>query len=98
MENAENEPLLSCSNGPVDGLSAWRRQRQDALGELAKKFGLPLGHRAEVWLRGGIRLEGILRLQEQLLWIEDDAAREIMLEIDGVAFKRFEIESCKRQD
>ena len=34
-----------------------------------------LGHQVEVWLYGGIRLRGKLRLQEELLFVEEERAR-----------------------
>ena len=37
--------------------------------------GLPLGHQVEVWLLGGIRLRGRLRLEEEVLFIDEERVR-----------------------
>ncbi len=59
---------------------------------------LPLGHRVEVWLSGGIRLRGILRLQEEVLFIEEERVRHLDLVVDKVPFTYRELESCVRLD
>jgi hypothetical protein len=61
-------------------------------------MGVPLGHEVEVWLTGGIRLRGRLRLQEELLFIEEDSVRHLGLMVDHVAFTYREMESCVRLD
>ena len=57
------------------GYVQWLAGRQLAARELAQKIGLPLGHPVEVWLYGGVRLRGKLRLQEEMLVIEEDRVR-----------------------
>jgi hypothetical protein len=64
----------------------------------AEKLNLPLGHPSEVWLCGGIRLRGTLRLVKDILFIEEDRLRSLPLEIAGVTFTFAEIESCVRLD
>jgi len=66
--------------------------------ELARRLGLPLGHQVEVWRYGGIRLRGKLRLQEEVLFIEEERLRHLGLVVDQVAFAYREMESCVRLD
>jgi hypothetical protein len=82
----------------TDGYSAWVAVRQMAVEAAAQKLNLPVGHSAEVWLRGGIRLRGKLHLASDVLFIEEDRVRNLALELDGVTFKYAEIESCVRLD
>ena len=69
-----------------------------AVQELARRLGLPLDHQVEVWLCGGIRLRGKLRLQEEILFIEEERVRHLGLVVDHVAFTFREMESCVRMD
>lgn len=69
-----------------------------AVAELARRMNLPLGHQVEVWLCGGIRLRGKLRLQEEMLFIEEERVRHIELVVDGVMFTYRDMESCVRLD
>jgi len=85
-------------NQSTSGLERWHEKRRQAQHELARRLDLPLGHPVEVWLIGGVRLRGKLRLAEQILFAEDDACRTFRLMVDGVAFDQHEIESCVRQD
>lgn len=82
----------------ADGHSRWLAGRQLAAAELAKKLNLPLLHPVEVWLVGGIRLRGILRLQEEMLIIPEDQVRLLGLKVDQVGFTMREMESCVRLD
>jgi hypothetical protein len=66
--------------------------------ELARRIGLPLGHQVEVWLCGGIRLRGKLRLREDILCIEEERMRHLELVVDHVHFTYREMESCVRLD
>ena len=59
---------------------------------------LPLGHQVEVWLFGGIRLRGKLRLKEETLFIHEDRVRHLELLVDHVPFTYREMESCIRLD
>lgn len=80
------------------GYSTWVASRRVASQELARRLGLPLGHQVEVWLTGGIRLRGKLRLQEELLFIEEDRIRHLGLAVDHMTFAYREMESCVRMD
>ena len=80
------------------GYSRWLAVRRVAAQELARRIGLPLGHEVEVWLSGGIRLRGKLRLREEVLFIEEDRVRHLELVVDHVEFTYREMESCVRLD
>lgn len=86
------------SAGRNDGYTRWLEGRRLAAAELARRMNLPIGHQVEVWLSGGIRLRGQLRLQEELLFIEEERVRHLPLRVDNVAFTYRELESCVRQD
>ena len=86
------------SGSGKDGQAQWLAVRQMAAEAAAEKLNLPLGHPSEVWLRGGIRLRGTLRLVKDILFIEEDRLRSLPLEMDGVTFTFAEIESCVRLD
>lgn len=81
-----------------DGLAAWRKRREDAFRELARRAGLPLGHEVEAWLRGGVRLKGLLELEEAVMFPEREHPSDLRLRIDGVTFRIAEMESCVRRD
>src|ERR1017187_8772622 len=66
--------------------------------EAARRLTLPVGREAEVWLRGGIRLRGKLRLRNDLLFVEESQVRNLALTLDGVPFIYAEIESCVALD
>ncbi len=85
-------------DGSAEGYTSWLVGRQVATEILARKMGLPLGHEVEVWLVGGMRLRGKLRLQEETLFIEEEPVRHLGLRIDKVAFTYREMESCVRLD
>jgi hypothetical protein len=80
------------------GLDRWREERRASCHALALCLGLPLNHQVEVWLRGDIRLRGILRLQEEVLFLEDESRATLRLSVEGVVFAVDEIESCVRVD
>ena len=84
--------------GTAEGYTQWLAGRRMAVTELARRMNLPLGHRVEVWLYGGIRLRGTLRLQEEVLFIEEDRVRHLELVVDKVPFTYREMESCVRLD
>jgi len=81
-----------------DGYARWVAGRQQAAVELARRLNLPVGHRVEVWLRGGVRLRGPLRLREEQLLIEEEHMRHLEFMVDDVPFVYREIESCVRLD
>ena len=73
-----------------DGYGAWMRERNEAIGAMARQLGLPLGHQVQVWLKDGTLLKGRLLLREL------GSAVELM--IGQVGFAVSEIESCVRVD
>jgi len=81
-----------------DGYARWVVGRQLAAVELARRLNLPLNHEVEVWLVGGIRLRGKLRVQEEALLIEEDHVRHLSLQVEQVPFTMREMESCIRLD
>ncbi len=84
--------------GGERGYTGWLTARRIAAQELAKRMNLPLGHPVEVWLHGGIRLRGRLRLREEFLLVEEQHVRHMELMVDHVAFTYREMESCVRLD
>jgi hypothetical protein len=80
------------------GYSRWLAARRVAAQELARRIGLPLGHQVEVWLSGGIRLRGKLRLREEVMFMEEEHVRHLQLVVDHVEFAYREMESCVRLD
>jgi hypothetical protein len=86
------------TEGTEQGYTQWLTGRRLTAEELARRMNLPLGHRVEVWLYGGIRLRGKLRLQEELLFMDEERVRHLGLVVDHVAFAYREMESCVRLD
>lgn len=98
MGEAQSEFHFSQPDSGRDGLLAWREIREKDLRALARRLGLPLGHPAEVWLLGGIRLHGLLELDEQQLFPQSEKSTELVLRIGATPFRTTEIESCIRLD
>ncbi len=86
------------ATSPTDGVQTWREQRHSAMRHLALEKGLPLGHLVEVWLGDGIRLRGALRLDEEVLFIDELRNPDLVLTVENVRFKESEITSCVRAD
>jgi hypothetical protein len=86
------------AGGTDAGYAQWVVVRQMASDEAARKLNLPVGREAEVWLRGGIRLRGTLRLRNEVLFIEESQFRNLPLTLAGVPFTYAEIESCVALD
>ena len=84
--------------GTEAGYAQWVVVRHMASDEAARRLNLPVGREAEVWLRGGIRLRGKLRLVNDLLFVEESQVRNLALTLDGVPFTYAEIESCVALD
>jgi len=94
-----NQGEFSFDSGNSDrGYVQWLAGRRVAVEELARRMGLPPGHEVEVWLIGGVRLRGKLRLAENLLFIEEERVRHLELMVDRVPFTYREMESCVRLD
>ena len=81
-----------------EGYTTWLASRRVAAQEMARRMNLPVGHQVEVWLHGGVRLRGRLRLQEEVLFVEEECVRHLPLQIDRVPFTYREIDSCVRLD
>lgn len=79
---------------PEHGFQAWLNQRRAAMTALARQLGLPLDRRVEIWLKGDIRLSGILQLAEAPLFISDARDTELELRVDRCTFTPTDIESC----
>ena len=86
------------TGGTEQGYVQWLAGRTLATEELARRMNLPLGHQVEVWLYGGIRLRGKLRLQEEVLVMEEERVRHLPLLVDHVPFTYRDMESCVRVD
>ncbi len=86
------------AGGTEAGYAQWVVVRQMASDEAARRLNLPVGRKTEVWLRGGIRLRGQLRLLNDLLFVEENQVRNLALTLDGVPFTYAEIESCVALD
>jgi len=84
--------------GEADGYTHWLAGRRLAVNEMARRLNLPLGHQVEVWLADGICLRGQLRLQEEVLFIEEERVRHLQLRIDRTCFDYRDLESCVRLD
>jgi hypothetical protein len=90
---------FSFGSGATDqGYTQRLAGRKVAVEELARRLNLPLGHQVEVWLCGGIRLRGKLRLQEEVLFMEEERVRHLELLVDRVPFTFRDMESCVRLD
>jgi len=76
------------------GYNQWREERWQAMRQLSRKMGLPLERRVEVWLRGEIRLNGILRLCDDMLFVSNDPNPRLELIVDNVRFTPEEMISC----
>jgi hypothetical protein len=81
-----------------DGYAQWLSGRRVLAEELARRIHLPLGHMVEVWLYGGIRLRGKLRVKEETLLVEEEHVRHLELMVEHVPFTYREMESCVRID
>jgi hypothetical protein len=87
-------------NSPTqsDGYNTWQQQRREALRQLARKMGLPLERKVEVWLQGDIRLVGVLRLREEQLFVPEDYQPKLELLVGNVPFTPGEMLSCVALD
>lgn len=94
----KQEEFTFGTGAPASGHDRWLAGRRMAAEVLARKMGLPLGHEVEVWLSGGIRLRGRLRLHEEVLFVEEERMRHLELRVDHVHFTYREMESCVRLD
>ena len=97
--NPPGQPEFDFSfNQSEEGYNRWREERWQTMRQLSRKIGLPLERRVEVWLRGEIRLCGILRLREDLLWVPQNPTSQLELTVDKVSFTSDEMISCVAVD
>ena len=97
-EPSQSDLNLSDTASSHDGYSLWREERAEAMKKIARKLGLPLGRRVQVWLTGEIRLEGLLLLKDSSWFPETIDPAAIELTVDNVPFKRAEVTGCIRLD
>jgi hypothetical protein len=86
------------ANNSQEGYTRWLAGRRVQTEELARRIHLPIGHQVEIWLYGGIRLRGKLRLKEEMVFIAEDRVRHLELIADQVPFIYRDMESCVRID
>jgi hypothetical protein len=89
---------LPFGRSSADGYENWQAQRRQALAEAAHRLGVPLGHQVEAWLKGGVRLRGLLRTKEEWLFLTPDNLHQTELTVGGVTFRFGEVESLVRKD
>jgi hypothetical protein len=80
------------------GYAQWITSRQLAVKDLARRVQLPINRRVEVWLQGGVRLRGKLKLKEEWLFFSEENLRHLEMTIEGVPFTYREMESCVTLD
>lgn len=83
--------------GP-DGLDRWHAQRAEALKELSRRLGVPVGARVRVTLSDGVELTGTLAVVEEDLWVPPPEAAAPRLRIGRCTFGLDDLESCVRED
>jgi hypothetical protein len=81
----------------ADALSSWRETRAKEAERVCHKLGLPIGKNAEVRLKSGTILRGMLRLAEEMLWMEADR-KAVILRIEEATFHISEIGAAVRVD
>jgi hypothetical protein len=96
--SGQGELNFDAAAASESGFTNWMNARQMATEELARKLNLPVGHEVEVWLSGNIRLRGKLRLGEEMLFVNEENARHMVMVVDKVPFTLREMESCVRMD
>jgi len=81
----------------ADSLSLWRQARAREVEKACHRLGLPIGKSAEVRLKSGTTLRGLLRLAEETLWIDADR-KTVILQIAEATFHISEIAAAVRAD
>ena len=76
----------------------WRRQRERASAQMARKLGLPIGYEVEVWLKNGVMLRGKLELEESVLLLDTIDEHKLKLVIGRADFMYPDLDSCVRMD
>jgi len=97
---AMNEQILfdfQAASLGADSLTLWRESRAREVEKACQRLGLPIGRNAEVRLKSGTTLRGLLRLAEETLWIEADR-KTVILQIAEATFHISEIAAAVRAD
>jgi hypothetical protein len=81
----------------ADSLSLWREERAREVEKACQRIGLPIGRNVEVRLNSGTTLRGVLRLAEEMLWVEADR-KTVILQIEEATFHISEIAAAVRTD
>lgn len=82
--------------GP-NGLSLWRREREQALRQVGRANGLPLGRLCRIELAGGVVIEGPLKLAgDELLPTEATRDLHLKLQVGCCTFTQREIVALSR--
>jgi hypothetical protein len=81
-----------------NALKTWREERRRQIESLAHKQGLPIGHHVRVDFENGPPLEGLLLLNEELLFSPEKSRPNLHLRIGNADFHADEILSCIRTD
>ncbi len=92
------DSAASSDEEKLGGLAAWRAARREAMETLAKKQGLPLGHRVRVDFACGPPLEGILLLNEETLFLTERRNPKLHLRIGTADFHADEIAACVQME
>lgn len=96
--NPQLDLAFGSPNPRGEGYTRWHQERRDALEDMARKIGLPLGHHAEVVLRDGTVLRGALSLATDELWVDPRRDLRLTLRVDRCTFEARDVESCVRLD
>lgn len=89
---------FTIENSATDELTKWRVQRRAAMEALALREGIPLGHRVRVEFDCGPPLEGVLLLNEEVLFLPERRNPRLHLRIGRADFYANEITACVQID
>jgi hypothetical protein len=93
------QPELNFNAPSSGGYELWLKQRQSFIADITDRLGYPIGHRVEVWLKGGVMLRGKLAVREETIhWSEVRKGVGIELAIGRTTFPIAHIDSCVRLD
>jgi len=93
----EQDELPFDRPGP-DGAATWHQQRQAQQRELARDVGLPIGKWVVIELSDGSGMEGLLELEEQLLWVKFGERLDLRLKVGRCTFRVRDIAACSIKD
>lgn len=81
----------------ADPLSTWRESRAREVERMCRRLGLPIGRNAEVRLKSGTTLRGLLQFAEETLLVETDR-KTVIFRIAEATFHMSEIAAAVRMD